>query len=179
MTYIEIFLLAFALSIDAMVVSFSYGLTFKENRTKNALLLAFYTGVFQAGMPVISYYLTSLVKSYISHYDSLIVCVIFVFLGLKFIKEAFDKDKEAPKCISTACLIMIGIATSIDAFSAGISLALYGNRILKPILLIGVVTFVNSCIGFKLGGKLKYLPTAFLEVGAGLVLIALGIRAVL
>ena len=178
MSYLEILFLAFALSIDAMVVSFSYGLAFKENRTKNALLLAFCTGFFQAGMPVIGYYLTNFVKSFIAPYASVIVCVIFVFLGLKFIKEAYE-EKEKPLCISVACLIFIGIATSIDAFSAGISLALYGNRIFKPILLIGAITFMNSCIGFKLGGKLKHLPTLGLEVFAGLVLIALGVKAIL
>lgn len=178
MTYLEIFLLAIALSIDAMVVSFSYGLTFNQNRTKNALLLAFCTGFFQAGMPVIGYYLTSFVKSYIAPYASIIVFLIFLYLGIKFIKEAFE-EKNIPQCISTACLIMIGIATSIDAFSAGISLALYGNKIIKPILLIGMITFFNSCLGFKLGGKLKHLPTKGLEVGAGLVLIALGVKVFL
>ncbi len=178
MTYLEIFLLAIALSIDAMVVSFSYGLSFRENRLKNALLLAFCTGLFQAGMPVIGYYLTSFVKSYIAPYASIIVCTIFVFLGVKFIKEAFEK-KEVSHCISVTCLILIGIATSIDAFSAGISLALYGNHILKPVLLIGAITFVNSCIGFKFGGNIKHLPSQGLEVFAGIVLIALGIKAVL
>ncbi len=178
MTYLEIFLLAIALSIDAMVVSFSYGLTFNQNRTKNALLLAFCTGIFQAGMPIIGYYLTSFVKSYIAPYASIIVFLIFLYLGIKFIKEAFE-EKNIPQCISTACLIMIGIATSIDAFSAGISLALYGNKILKPILLIGMITFFNSCLGFKLGGKLKHLPTKGLEVSAGLVLIVLGVKAFL
>ena len=77
MTYLEIFLLAIALSIDAMVVSFSYGLSFRENRLKNALLLAFCTGLFQAGMPVIGYYLTSFVKSYIAPYASIIVQFLF------------------------------------------------------------------------------------------------------
>ncbi len=179
MSYLEIVFLALALSIDAMVVSFSYGLAFKENRTKNALMLAFCTGIFQAGMPVIGYYLTSVVKNFITPYASIIVFTIFVFLGIKFIKEAFDREKETPKCISPACLLLIGIATSIDAFSAGISLALYGNKILKPAILIGVITFVDSCVGFKLGGKLKHLPTTALEVTAGLVLIALGVKAIL
>ena len=97
---------------------------------------------------------------------------------MKFIKEAFEK-KEVSHCISVTCLILIGIATSIDAFSAGISLALYGNHILKPVLLIGAITFVNSCIGFKFGGNIKHLPSQGLEVFAGIVLIALGIKAVL
>lgn len=178
MSYLEIIFLAIALSIDAMAVSFSYGLSFRENRVKNALLLAVFTGFFQAVMPVIGYYLTSCVKSYIAPFASLIVCVIFIFLGVKFIKEAFQK-KEMPQCISLACLFLIGIATSIDAFSAGISLALYGNKIFKPVLLIGLITFFNSCLGFKLGGKLKHLPTTALEVLSGVVLILFGIKAVL
>ena len=77
------------------------------------------------------------------------------------------------------CLLLIGIATSIDAFSAGISLALYGNHILKPALLITIITFINSLIGFTIGGKLKNLPTKSLEVIAGLVLIFLGIKAII
>lgn len=178
MTYLEIFLLALALSVDAFVVSFSYGLTFTENRTKNAFLLALFTGIFQSGMPVSGYFLTCFVKTYIAPYASLIVFLIFVFLGIKFIKEAFE-EKEKPLCIALSCLFLIGIATSIDAFSAGISLALYGNKILKPSMLIGLVTFLNSLVGFKLGGKLKNLSSMWLEILAGLVLISLGIKALL
>ena len=103
---------------------------------------------------------------------------IFVFLGIKFIKEAFEKDKKTPCCIGLACLLLIGIATSIDAFSAGISLALYGNLILKPALLITFITFINSLLGFKLGEKLKNIPSKYLEISAGLILIGLGIKAI-
>ena len=76
-------------------------------------------------------------------------------------------------------MFLIGIATSIDAFSAGISLSLYGNKILKPALLITFITFVNSLIGFWLGGKLKKFPTKSMEIFAGIVLIFLGIKAIL
>ena len=179
MTYVEIILLAFALSIDACVVSFTYGITFNQNRVRTALMLATFTGFFQGLMPVIGYHLTSFVKTFIAPYASLIVFTIFVFLGLKFIKEAFDKDKKEPCCVSLTCLLLIGIATSIDAFSAGISLALYGNHILKPALLITLITFINSLLGFKLGGKLKTLPTKVLEILAGIILIILGIKAIL
>jgi len=179
MTYLEIFLLALALSVDACVVSFSYGLTFNQNRLKTALLLAGFTGFFQGLMPAIGYHLTTFVKSFIAPYASLIVFTIFVFLGAKFIKEAFETQKTKPCCIGLACLFLIGIATSIDAFSAGISLSLYGNHILKPALLITFITFINSLLGFKLGGKLKNMPTKSLEVTAGLILIGLGIKAIL
>ena len=179
MTYIEIFLLALALSIDACVVSFTYGITFNQNRIRTAFMLALFTGLFQGLMPAIGYHLTSFVKTFIAPYATLIVFTIFVFLGLKFIKEAFENEKKEPCCISLTCLLLIGIATSIDAFSAGISLALYSNHILKPALLITFITFINSLIGFKVGGKLKRMPTKYLEFFAGLILILLGIKAIL
>ena len=75
--------------------------------------------------------------------------------------------------------MLVGIATSIDAFSAGITLSLFGNHIFKPALLIAFVTFANSILGFSLGGKLKHLPTKGLEIFAGLLLIALGIKAII
>lgn len=178
MTPIEILLLAIALSVDACVVSFTYGLTFNQNRLKNMLLLASFTGIFQGLMPCIGYYLTQFVKTFIAPFAELIVCTIFIFLGIKFIKEALDNKKDKPCCIGIVCLLLIGIATSIDAFSAGISLALYGNKILKPALLITTITFINSSLGFMLGGKCKKMPTKIMEIIAGLILIFLGIKSI-
>lgn len=179
MSGIEILLLALALSIDACVVSFTYGLTFNQNRLKNSLQLACFTGSFQGLMPVIGYYLTAIVKSYIAPYSNLIVFLIFTYLGIKFIKEAFEKKDEKSLCIDLKCLILIGIATSIDAFSAGISLSLYGNKIFRPTLLITFITFFNSIAGFWLGGKLKNLPTKSMEILAGVILILLGTKAII
>ena len=180
MSYLEIFLLALALSVDACVLSFSYGLVFHHMRKKNSMLLASFTGIFQGIMPVIGYFLTSLVKNYIMPYAEVLILVIFCFLGLKFIKEAFDKKQEPSQmCLGVGCLFLAGVATSIDAFSAGISLSLFGNKILKPAVLIAFITFINSHLGFWLGGKLKNLPTKRLEIMAGLILIFLGIKAVL
>ena len=179
MSYFSIILLAFALSVDACVVSFSYGLTFTDNRFKNSLNLATCTALFQGIMPVFGYYLTGFVKSYIEPYAGVIVFLIFTYLGLKFIKEAFEEEKEKVLCIGLKCLLLIGIATSIDAFSAGISLSLFGNKILKPALLIAFVTFLNSIIGFVLGGKLRHIPTKWLEISAGVLLIILGIKSLL
>jgi putative Mn2+ efflux pump MntP len=176
LSYLEIFVLALALSVDACIVSFSYGLTFTKNRFKNALLLATFTGVFQSIMPCIGYFLTGFVRAYIEPFAPIIVFAIFTFLGLKFIKDAFSK-KETPSSISLACLFLIGVATSIDAFSAGISLSLYGNKILKPMALIGIITFLDSLLGFSLGLKLKNIPTIGLEIIAGISLIILGIKS--
>lgn len=179
MSYLEIFFLALALSIDACVVSFSYGLCFNTQRLKYALQLATFTGMFQGLMPLFAYYLTAFVKSYISPYAKMIVFIIFMFLGVKFIKEAFDTKKSCPAQIGLCCLILIGIATSIDAFSAGITLSLYGNKIIKPAILIFLITFINSFLGFNLGGMLKKFPTKILEVFAGLILVVLAIKVLL
>ena len=178
MSLLELFLLALALSIDAFIVYFSYGLIFEKDKVKNSLLLALFTGGFQGLMPVLGYYLTSLVKTIIEPYAKWIVLIIFLYLGFKFILESF-KPKEKPLCISISCLFLIGIATSIDAFSAGITIALCATAILIPALLIGLITFINSILGFLFGTKLKHLSTIVLEVFAGLILIVLGIKAII
>ena len=179
MNCIEIIFLAIALSVDACVVSFSYGLTFNQNRLKNMLLLATFTGLFQGIMPCFGYFLTQFIRTYIAPYADLIVCTIFVFLGIKCIKEAFDTKKQTPNCIAITCLLLIGIATSIDAFSAGISLSLYGNKILKPAILITAITFINSSLGYFIGEKCKCLPSKGMEIFAGIILVILGIKAVI
>jgi len=179
MNYTEIILLALALSVDACVVSFTYGLCFEQNRKLNSFLLAAFTGIFQGIMPCFGYFLSNLAKEIISPYGKWIIFLIFMFLGIKFIKEAFQINKKMPNCISISCLFMVGIATSIDAFSAGISLFLYGNSILIPALIIAAVTFCNSILGFFAGGKLRKFPSKSLEITAGIILIFLGIKAIL
>lgn len=182
MSYFSICILAIALSIDACVVSFSYGLKYKHLRFINSMLLASFTAVFQGLMPLISYYLTNFVRIYIQPYANLIVFLIFSYLGLKFIIEAFQKagrDKQEESLINIKTLFLIGIATSVDAFSAGISLSLYGNHILKPVLLISGVTFINSKIGFFAGGILRNFDTKKLEILAGILLLLLAIKSVL
>lgn len=181
MSYISIFILALALSIDACVVSFSYGIKYNQMRYKNSMLLAVFTGVFQGVMPIFGYFLTNIVREYIQPYADLIVFLIFSYLGFKFIMEACQPQKEKDRnlCIDLKCLLLIGVATSIDAFSAGISLSLYGNHILKPALLIAFVTFVNSHLGFYAGGRFKHLDTKNLEVFAGILLLILAAKAVI
>ena len=178
MSYISIIILAFALSIDACIVSFSYGLKYDKERIKTAILLSSFTGIFQGLMPVLGYFLTGFVRTYIQPYSELIVFLIFSYLGLKFISEAYQPQKKKDLCIDLKCLFLIGIATSIDAFSAGITLSLYGTLILKPALLIAFITFVNSNLGFYFGIKLKHLSTKNLEVFAGVLLLLLALKTV-
>ena len=177
MSYLEIIILAIALSIDACIVSFTCALKFKEAHFKNSFSLSFCTGFFQALMPILGYYLTNFVKTYIEPYSKYIVFIIFAYLGVKFIIEAYEKKEDKTVAINSKTLFLIGVATSIDAFSAGISLSLFGNRIPKPALLIGLITFINSNLGYYIGLKLKKLPSKILEITGGATLILLGIKA--
>lgn len=179
MSLIEIILLAVALSIDACVVSFTYGLVLEKNKRLNSMLLAVSTGFFQFAMPILGYYFANLLHKYIESFASYIVFAIFTYLGIKFIKEATEKNKNTPVCLGGWCLFMIAVATSIDAFAAGVSIRLCEAPLMFSAVLIGAVTFINSLLGFWGGFILKKFPPKYLEITAGIILIGLGIKALL
>ena len=178
MNLFDIILLAFALSIDACAVSFGYGLVFNKNKTKNALLLALFTGFFQFLMPVGGYFLANLIYGFVKPFASFLAFVIFFILGLKFIYDAlFDKDKKVPLCLSFVCLLSVALATSIDAFASGVNLRFLDVNILNSSLIIGFITFINSLLGFSLGHLFKCFPSKYLEILSGIVLMALAVKA--
>lgn len=179
MTLAEIIFLAIALSIDAGVVSFSQGLIFNQNKLKNSLLLAFCVGFFQFLMPLLGWYATRGIYKYVETFDHWIVFTIFLALGAKFIYDAMqndDKEKELVNCISFKCLILLSIATSIDALAAGSTLFLLKVEVIIPAIIIGVLTFVNSILGFWSGYLFKKFPSKWLEITAGVILIGLGVK---
>jgi putative Mn2+ efflux pump MntP len=90
-----------------------------------------------------------------------------------------QKKKNRELCISLACLFAIGVGTSIDAFSGGISLKLSENGILYPAIVIGAITYINSVLGFNTGRNIKHMPVMYLEISAGIILILLGIKALI
>lgn len=176
MGLIEIFVLAIALGIDCLVVSFSQGLTFTAKRTKNSLILATTMGLCQGVMPVFGYLGSEIVSKYIEPYSKWLVFIIFLTLGIKFIYEAFQ-EKEDICCIDIKCLISMGIATSIDALASGVTLNLTNAPLLLSILTIGFASFFMSVCGFWLGNFFKKLPSLYLEILGGIILIILAIKA--
>lgn len=180
MSNIEIFILALALAIDAMLVSFSYGLILDRKRMLNALLLASSFGLFQGLMPLVGFYLTGIFFSSLEIYSKWIVFLIFLFLGAKFLKSAFEKKEEVKiVCISFCCLMFLAIATSIDAMGAGISLKLLGLNPFYPSIIIAIVTFVLSFCGFLVASIFKNLPSRPVEIFGAVLLIYLAIKAIL
>lgn len=178
MNFVDIIILAVALSIDACVVSFSNGLIFTQNKRINSFMLALSVGFFQFLMPVIGYFTAQSVSRYVEPFDHWIVFLIFILLGVKFIKDAFQEEKEE-KLHCYMCfkyIFLVSVATSIDALGAGVSLAFSGTKILFPAILIGVVTFINSLLGFWGGYLFKKFPTRNLEIFGGVILIILAFK---
>lgn len=180
MSLVELILLAAALGIDCLVVSFSQGLVFTKNRRKNSFLLALTMGLFQGGMPLLGYLCASVISKYVETFADWIVFGIFSGLGFKFIYEAFHKEEEAKICcIGLRCLISMGIATSIDALGAGVSLHFTCTNIILSVCLIGIVSSVMSLFGFWCGNCLKRILPEYLEIFGGLILITLAVKALL
>lgn len=181
MTEIEIIVLSIALALDAMLVSFSYGLIINQRRIYNSLLLSGSFGFFQFLMPIIGFYLTGLFVSKLELYSKWIVFVIFLILGLKFLKEALIDKKEENKiqCIGFFCILCLAIATSIDALGAGVSLKLTQTKLLFSIIQIGIITFFLSMFGFWFTKLFDKMPTKPIEMIGALLLIYLAIKAIL
>lgn len=179
MNLFEVILLALALGVDCLVVSFSQGLIFTKNRTRNSLMLAATMGIFQGLMPVIGYFCAVAVSAYVEEFSHWLVFAIFFVLGIKFIIEAFQEKEDTICCIGFKCLISMGFATSIDALAAGVSLNFSGTKLLLPALIIGTASFLMSICGFWFGNCFKKFPSRILEISGGLILILLAIKAVI
>ena len=178
MSIYEIIVLSVALALDAMVVSFSYGLVLLEQRLKNSLKLSGAFGFFQFIMPVIGWFLADWVYKYIKDYAKYIVFAVFIFLAVKFIKEAFSKENAVNKeCISLLCLFTLAVATSIDALGAGISIRLLNTNIWFPALLIGIITSALSIFGFWFAVIFRRVNTSILKIIAGLLFVYLAVKA--
>ena len=180
--YLEIIVLSISLAIDACIVAFSYGLCSKPWKINNGLRIAITTSFFQWLMPIIGWYMLWIANEGFSDYASIvdhwITFAIFLVLGLKIIKDAHSEEDEeqTPKTLSLGVLLLIGIATSIDALAAGVMIFSQNTPLYMSASLIGAITFVCVIIAYLASKTLSQIPTKMLETGAGLVLIALGIK---
>lgn len=178
MSFVDIFLLAMALSVDAAVVSFSYGLLIRKNRAGNALKIAFSTGFGQFVMPIIGWLGTSSISAYLSHFDHWISFLVFVLLGLNVIHESLHQQENEVlnKNISFKCMLAIGVATSIDACAAGVTLYFINVSILLTSGIIGITTLICSLSAFYLSRSFPKIPTQKIEIASGVILILLGVK---
>lgn len=177
---IEILLISIGLAMDAFAVSVCKGLAMKKMSWKKAIIIGLYFGIFQAVMPVIGYFLGTTFERFITNVDHWVAFILLVGIGINMVKEAFDKESENRNDnVDVKTMLVLSIATSIDALAIGITFACLKIHIVMPVITIGLITFIISVIGVKIGNRFgdKYEKNA--EIMGGVILILLGIKTLL
>ena len=180
MGILEVVLVAIGLAMDAFAVSICKGLSMKKMSWKKAIIVGGYFGIFQGLMPVIGYFLGTTFENLVTKIDHWIAFVLLVFIGINMLKEAFGNESE--NCndnVDFKTMVVLAIATSIDALAVGITFAFLKTNIVLASILIAIITFVVCIIGVKIGNQFgdKYERKA--ETVGGLILIFMGIKILL
>lgn len=175
MDIISIIFLAIGLAMDAFSVSITRGLTLQCN-IKYALIIAIFFGGFQAFMPILGWLSGLQLQSIISALAPWIAFFLLLTIGIKMIYESFYSDEDVCKVFSLKELIMLSVATSIDAFAIGVTFAILNTPIITPIIIIGLITFILSFTGVYIGKKIGHLFENKIEIVGGLILIAIGVK---
>ena len=178
MSIIEIALIGVGLAMDAFAVSICKGLAVRRMNYKKAIIIAAFFGVFQALMPALGYVLGTTFANKIAAIDHWIAFILLALIGANMIKEALssDDDECQDDSLRLGDLIMLSIATSIDALAVGITFAFFNVSLLLSVSMIGIITFIICVIGVKVGNVFgeKYKSKA--ELAGGLILIVMGAK---
>ena len=177
---LSIFLISIALTLDAFSVSMTKGFTQKHLSKSQILFYGIFFGGFQALMPILGYFCGNVISSIVESLASVIGFILLLAIGLNMIRESLSgDDEEITDNFSFKEVTLLAIATSIDAFAVGITLALLNDPILISALIIGIVAFLFSIVGVFLGRKLgDYIGDKFQILG-GVILILIGIKILL
>ncbi len=181
MGLLELFILAVGLSMDAFAVSVCKGLATERVELKHSAITGIWFGGFQALMPLAGFLLGTSFEKYVTKIDHWIAFILLGAIGANMLKEAFSKEANDTDCsFSFKTMLVMAVATSIDALAVGISLALLPDiNILAAVTFIGVTTFIFSAVGVRLGNVFggKYKSKA--EFLGGAILILLGLKILL
>lgn len=179
MNFGELFIIATALSMDAFAIAICKGLSTQKLEKKHYIITGLWFGGAQAIMPLIGYLLGATCQGFIESVDHWISFIMLGLIGLNMIKESREECKMLDSTFSAKVMFPLAIADSIDALISGVTFAFLRVDIISAILLIGVVTFIFSAIGLKIGNKFgcKYKSKA--ELAGGIILIAMGLSVLL
>ena len=182
MGWLSLLALALALAMDAVAVAIVAGLTLRPLTKRHVFRLSFHFGLFQALMPTIGWAAGTAVHRYIASYDHWVAFGLLAFVGGRMIVGALRDGEDARTSDDPTSgwdLVLLSVATSIDALAVGLSLALAGSDILVPAAVIGVVTAALTAAGMLLGRRIGVLWGKRVEVVGGAVLVVIGIKIVL
>lgn len=189
MGIIELLLLALGLSMDAFAVSVCKGLATEKMRLSHAVICGIWFGGFQALMPFIGYLLGTSVASYITNVAPYIAFILLSLIGANMIKESLEKDEDkASESFDVKTMFIMALATSIDALAVGITFACVPVNLIEAsalintlmaVLVIGIITFILSCFGVKIGNVFGARYKSKAEFAGGAILILLGLKILL
>ncbi len=184
MQLVNILAIAVALAMDAFAVSVATGATLKQISGRQTFRLSWHFGLFQAMMPVIGWSAGLSVRGLIEAYDHWVAFGLLTFVGLNMIREAFrasgpdEKKKDPTKGIS---LVMLSVATSIDALAVGLSISVLNVAIWTPAIITGLVAGLFTMVGIHLGNRLSSGTrlSRYSGVIGGIILLAIGVNILL
>lgn len=180
MTLPELFIIAVGLSMDAFAVSVCKGLALQKMKWKHALLAGVYFGGFQAAMPLLGYLLGVQFQAAITSVDHWVAFILLSIIGGNMVKEALSKEEEeGDPSFDIKTMLLLAVATSIDALAVGVTFAFLRVQILWAVSLIGVTTFVLSAAGVAVGNGFGSRYKAKAELAGGLILIGMGVKILL
>lgn len=178
MEILTIIFLAIGLSFDSFAVSVCSGLNLPHIRFYQAMKIAVFLALFQAFMPLIGWFLGNSIKSVIEPVDHWIAFGLLCLIGGKMIIESFlnPETREIKNPLHIRVILVLSLATSIDALAVGFSFATMWSKVFWAVLIIGSVTFIASMLGILLGKKTGPKINRFAEIIGGVILVAIGIK---
>ncbi len=181
MDSLTIVIIAVGLAMDAFVVSIVSGSAYKKLHVKHALRMAIFFGAFQAFMPLIGSLAGLTLREHIARYDHWIAFGLLVAVGGKMIYESLKikSVEENPDPSNIFVLLVLSVATSIDALAVGITLSLIAGSIVVAVIIIGLITFVLSYIGVYIGKRFGHFFESKMEAFGGVILIGIGTKVLI
>ena len=180
MHFVELFFIALGLSMDAFAVAVCKGLSVSRVRIRHVCITGLYFGGFQAAMPLIGFFLGRQFRELIVNVDHWIAFALLVVIGLNMIREARSREEqELNSSFSVKTMLPLAVATSIDALAVGVTFAFLQVEILPAVSFIGVITFILSAVGMKIGNIFGMKYKAKAELFGGAVLIFMGLKSLL
>lgn len=182
MSIIEIAILSLALAMDAFAVALASGVRLGTVSARQQFRMAFHFGLFQALMPIIGWFLGKSIYSFIENWDHWVAFALLVWVGGNMIRESFAKEEKPASCSDPtrgSSLILLSVATSLDALAVGLSFSMLGVAVWLPALSIGLTCAVLTLVGLFLGTRLSQSSMVFAsraELIGGLVLLGIGIK---
>ena len=172
----ELLVIAVGLSMDAFAVSVCKGLSVQKVKPKHYLIVAAYFGGFQALMPLLGYLLGVRFEAMVANVDHWIASVLLGLIGANMVRESRAGEEKLDDSFTVSTMLILAVATSIDALAIGVTFAFLGVNIVEAITLIGITTGIISGVGLKIGNVFGSRYKSKAEMAGGIVLILMGIK---